>query len=284
MDPSIRTAVVGGLTCQACGRLPHARRGRLALVKLAAVFPVELALHALVLQQHPPYLLAVAVLSVSTTLLIIWVVEPSAMRMLRRWLHAPQLAAHTRLSTASALWRMRVTVEDRPGALEQVAHALAELRANVLDLQVHPLEDAVRDELIVAAPEDVTESELLDAVTAAGCSDASAWPTTALALIDGPTRALSLAARIAEQPSELAGSVAELLGARLQTDRLAAAGNPVRHGAGETLLRLATPWHGLLAFERPDEPFTPAESARAHRLAELAEIVEIRRVRGRTAD
>ena len=262
MDPSITASVVGGLTCAACGRLPHARRARLALVKLAAVLPVELLLHALVMHLHPPYLVAVVALSVSTTLLVIWVVEPSAMRLWRTWLHAPALTAEARLTTATALWRVRVTV---------------------LDLRVHPLEHGVRDELIVSAPDHVTEQQLLDAVRAADGCDASAWPTTALALVDGPTRALTLAVRVAERPGELAGAVAELLGARVLIDRLATSGHAVRHGPGESVLRVATPWRGLVAFARPDEPFTPAEAARAHRLAELAELVEITRRHGRTA-
>jgi hypothetical protein len=67
------------------------------------------------------------------------------------------------------------------------------------------------------------------------------------------------------------------------TGQLALSGPTVRHGPGEFALRVATPWQGVLSFERPDEPFTPAESARAHRLAELAEIVEITRRRSRTA-
>jgi predicted amino acid-binding ACT domain protein len=172
----------------------------LALVKLAAVFPVELLLHALVLHLHPPYLLAVAALSVTTTLLVIWVLEPSAMHLLRRWLHAPQLSAHAQLSTATALWRMRVTVEDRPGALEHVAHWLAGLGANILNISVHPLDLAARDELVVSAPDDVTEEQLVDAVTAAGGVDVTAWHTSALALVDAPTRALSLSARVAQRP------------------------------------------------------------------------------------
>ncbi len=40
------------------------------------------------------------------------VVEPSAMRMLCTLLHAPQLKAEARLTTATALWRMLVAVED----------------------------------------------------------------------------------------------------------------------------------------------------------------------------
>jgi hypothetical protein len=47
---------------------------------------------------------------------------------------------------------------------------------------------------------------------------------------------------------------------------------PATAAAG-TVLKIPTAWHGPIAFHRPGEPFTPAESARAHRLAELAEIL-----------
>ncbi len=58
------------------------------------------------------------------------------------------------------------------------------------------------------------------------------WPTSALALVDGQTKALTLAAQVTANPG--------------------------------------SPWSGLIVVSRPDEPFTPAESARAHRLAEVA--------------
>jgi hypothetical protein len=95
------------------------------------------------------------------------------------------------------------------------------------------------------------------------------WPTTALAMADGQTKALSLAARIADAPDELPLAVAELLRARILTPSEAVL---EKHDAG-TLLKVPTAWHGPLTFVRPGEPFTPAESARAHRLAELAEIL-----------
>ena len=58
-------------------------------------------------------------------------------------------------------------------------------------------------------------------------------------------------------------------GARLVTDRATLS---ARLPADGTVLKIPSPWTGLFAFTRPNEPFTPAESARAHRLAELAEL------------
>jgi hypothetical protein len=117
----------------------------------------------------------------------------------------------------------------------------------------------------------VRSGDLSEAVRRGGGREVRVWPTTALSLIDGQTRALNLAARVARQPEELPGAVAELLGAGLITDRLMAPARPARAGiADETVLRIPSPWSGLFAFQRPDSPFTPAERARAVRLAEIA--------------
>lgn len=69
---------------------------RMTTVELAAALPLELALHALVLLAHPPYLISAVALAISSTTLAIWVVEPAVMRALGAWLHAPaQLAVTT---------------------------------------------------------------------------------------------------------------------------------------------------------------------------------------------
>ncbi|WP_432950399.1 amino acid-binding protein [Kribbella sp. CA-253562] len=270
----LRRSVAAGSACDVCGRLPQPRRFRLSLAKLAAVLPVELALHALVLALHPPYLVAVGLLAVTTTALVIWVVEPSAMRLLRGWLHAPaqrtRRATHETIERAPSLWRIRVTLDDEAGQLDRLTGQLAELDVNILDLSVHPLADGVRDELVVCTPDTLAAGDLLGAVEAAGGRDAQLWPTTALALVDGQTEALHLAARVVADPSELPHAISELLGARVVTDRLA-----ISHGllpADGSVLKVPSPWSGLIVFTRAGEAFTPAESARAHRLAQIAEL------------
>jgi hypothetical protein len=270
----LRRSVAAGSACDVCGRLPHPHRFRLSLAKLAAVLPVELALHALVLALHPPYLVAVGLLAISTTVLVIWVVEPSAMRFLRGWLHAPayrlRRATRETIEGAPSLWRIRVTLDDETGQLERLTGRLAELDVNILGLTVHPLADGVRDEFVVSTPDVLTADELLGAIEAAGGRDAHLWPTTALALVDGQTEALNLAARVVADPSELPHAVSELLGARLVTDRLAVSNG--RLPKDGSVLKIPSPWNGLIVFTRPGEGFTPAESARAHRLAQIAEL------------
>ncbi|TDO51125.1 hypothetical protein EV651_11952 [Kribbella sp. VKM Ac-2571] len=265
---SLRTTLTGGTACDVCGRLPHPRRLRLTLAKLVAIAPVELASHAVVLAAHPPYLVSVAVLASVTTALVIWVVEPSTMRLLRSWLHAPKARPRHGIGT---LWRIRVTLDDRAGALESVTRQLSVLDANILGLHVHPMDDGVRDELVVSTPDDVTATDLEDAIESGGGRETHVWPTTALALVDGQTKALSLSARVVADPGELPHAVAELLGAQLVTSRATLTGQLPDDG---TVLKVPSPWTGLFAFSRPGEPFTPAESARAHRLAELAEAAQ----------
>ncbi len=262
------------LACPACGRVPHPHRLRGALAKLVAAFPIELALHALVLWLHPPLLVAVLALAVTTTVLVIWVVEPSTMRLLASWLHAPALRASAQLHDAESLWRMRVTLRDEPGALRSLTHELAALGASVLDLSVHPLAHGVRDEIVVGAPPGLTDTDLARAVAAGGGSDIRLWPTTAMSLVDGTTKALSLASHVALVPEDLPLAIAQLLGAEpvAETDATAALQQSAN---GEHLLRLPTPWTGLLVFRRSEDAFTPAEVARAHRLAEIAEAAHL---------
>ena len=277
----IRRTATRDLVCESCGRLPHPRRGRLTLAKVAAVFPIELLMHALATRQDLPIVATVALLAVTATILAIWVVEPSALRLLASWLHAPELRTHRRISEAAAVWRLRA-IDDNPGALEKLAEQLAPLGAEIMSLHAHPHPGGVRNELVLSAPEQVQASDLVAAATAAGNVGVFAWPTTALALVDNSTKALALAARVSESPSELPLATAELLDAQVVADHLSITRRRAGgHGPHEGELRLPTPSTGLFIISR-HEPFTPAESARASRLAEIAEIAEIRNRPGLT--
>jgi hypothetical protein len=262
------------LSCEVCGQMPEPTKARLTLANVAVMLPIELLVHAAVVETHLPYLAKVLVLTLTATFLVIWVAEPSAVRILRSWLHAPALRHRKKLGAAPALWRARTVLADTPGSLRKVTRSLERLDTNILSIHVHPVDGGVLDEFVLSAPVELREGELLRALRDGGGSEPQVWPTTALALADGQTGALSLAARIAGNPDELPLAVAELLHARIKpapdADTGPAGGGPAREG---TLLRIPTAWHGPITFSRPGEPFTPAESARAHRLAELAEIL-----------
>lgn len=260
------------LRCKVCGLMPEPPKARLTLANVAVMLPIELLVHALVVETHLPYVAKVLVLTLTATVLVIWVAEPSAARILLRWLHAPALRHRRQLASAPSLWRARTLLQDRPGSLQRITAALARLDTNILSIHVHPVPAGVLDEFVLSVPGDVGERELLAALHDGGGSSPHAWPTTALAMADGQTRALSLAARIAATPDELPLAVAELLHARIVPPSDAG----FKASDDGTHLRIPTAWHGPITFSRPDEPFTPAESARAHRLAELAEILSHR--------
>jgi hypothetical protein len=274
-NPRAGGGLTSGLACEVCGRLPHPCKLRLALAKLAAVFPVELLLHALFIDNRLSFVLTVTLLTVSTTVLVIWVVEPSAMRLLARWLHAPSLHARKRLHGAESLWRVRVTRHDRSGSLAAITPELAAVQAVILDRQVHPTAEGAPDEFVVGAAEHVREEDLVGAIERGGGVDVDLWQTTALAMVDGQTKVLTLAARVAATPEELPLAVAEMLDAQVVTDpRLIQVGS--ERGADDgTTLQIPSPSTGLFVFSRPDEPFTPAESCRANRLAQIAEVALI---------
>ncbi|MDQ0147082.1 ACT domain-containing protein [Pseudarthrobacter niigatensis] len=276
MNRPPRNAPAAELSCEVCGRMPEPHKARLTLANVAAMLPIELLVHALVVEAHLPYVAKVLVLTLTATVLVIWVAEPSAARVLRSWLHAPALRHRRRLAAAPSLWRARTLLRDQPGSLQRITRALARLDANILGIHVHPAPGGVLDEFVLSAPGTVGERELLAALSDGGGSHSHVWPTTALAMADGQTRALSLAARIAAAPDELPLAVAELLHAGIVPPSDAG----TKGSDDGTRLKIPTAWHGPITFTRPGEPFTPAESARAHRLAELAEILSHRRTEG----
>ncbi|WP_309074250.1 amino acid-binding protein [Paenarthrobacter sp.] len=285
MKPNPSTPVTADLLCDVCGQMPEAPKARLTVANIAVMLPIELLVHAAVVETNLPYVAKVLLLAVTATVLVIWVAEPSAAKVLRRWLHAPALRQRHKLQLAPALWRARTVLMNQPGSLEKITHALAKMDANILSLHVHPMigtgssptgpGDRVMDEFVLSTPGDVSEQELLKALHDGGGHESHVWPTTALAMADGQTKALSLATRIAGNPEELPHAVAELLSAKvvpLDPERPAPHTGAVL-GPSPDVLKIPTAWHGPLVFSRFGEPFSPAESARAHRLAELAEIL-----------
>ena len=261
--------VTGDLGCEACGRLPSPPRTRLTVANLAMMVPIELIFNAAAVNTGLPFVSKVLLLTVATSVLTIWVAEPPMMRLLHQWLHAPALRRNKHLERAPTLWRVRTVLDDIPGALEHLARSLARSHVNILDIQVHPSGTTVRDELVVSAPEGTTKGDLAAIVLAGGGRDIRIWPTTALALADTATQALSLALRIAGDPTELPLAVAELLRAQILDD-------PRPRTANDgTVLEVAAAQIGAYRFVRPGETFTPAERARASRLAELADLANL---------
>lgn len=148
--------------------MPEPTKARLTLANIAVMLPIELLVHAAVVETHLPYVAKVLVLTLTATILVIWVAEPSAARMLRRWLHAPALRHRSRLVAAPALWRARTVLKDRPGSLQKITQSLARLDTNILSIHVHPVADGVLDEFVLSAPGELREGELLRALRDGG--------------------------------------------------------------------------------------------------------------------
>jgi hypothetical protein len=272
-----RTKPIKALLCDSCGQLPHPSKTRLTLANVAAMLPIELVVHVAVVNAGLPYVLKVLVLTLTATVLVIWVAEPSIRRALRGWLHAPALRHRRQLHNSAALWRVRTLIDDSVEGQEKLIKGVSRVDAEILTCRSHAVPGGMLDELVVSAPDHVTHAELLAAAAGGGGRDVQAWPATALTVADGQTKALALALRVVEDPAELQLAVAELLDAEpvaapIGDGTSPAASKPACDG---TVLKIPSPRHGPLGFSRPRAAFTPAESARAHRLAELAELTEL---------
>ncbi len=168
------------------------------------------------------------------------------------------------------LWRVRATVDDRPGFLAVLTASLALRSVNILSVQVHATESGAIDEFLVNAPDTLSEEDLRAAVVKGRGRDPWVRPADAYGLVDVPTQMINLAARLVRDGDDLAATLTGLLGEVLVTWR------PERCPAPsftEGVMVLPDPTGGTLDVRRLDPPFTPAEFARAYALVDLATMV-----------
>jgi methylglyoxal synthase len=168
---------------------------------------------------------------------------------------------------AIRLWHIRATVDDVPGRLAILAASLARRSINILSVQVHLTPDGPVDELLVAASPVLSAADLSAAVTEGGARLPRVSPADAHALVDPPTRALSLASRVVRTPDDLPAVLTELLGGATVRWRPEV---PTTELGRPTSLWLDEPTGGGYLLTRDAVPFTPAESARAHVLIDVA--------------
>src|SRR4051812_49923202 len=96
-----------------------------------------------------------------------------------------------------ALWRIRATVDDRPGYLSVLTASLALRAVNILSVQVHTTEAGAVDDFLVDAPDALSEADLLAAVAKGRGRDAWLCRTDVRGLADAQTQLLGMAARLA---------------------------------------------------------------------------------------
>jgi hypothetical protein len=166
------------------------------------------------------------------------------------------------------LWRIRATVDDRPGFLSVLTASLALKGINILSVQVHTTEAGAVDEFLVEAPEALTVTDLVTAVIRGRGGDPWVARADVRGLVDEPTRVLGLAARVVADVGELEAALVDLLGPCEIIFRADATGG--REGYSSGAMALADPAGGTLVIRRSEPAFTPAENARAHALVRVA--------------
>ena len=169
------------------------------------------------------------------------------------------------------LWRIRATVDDRPGYLSVLTASLALRGVNILAVQVHTTERGAVDDFLVDAPDTLDEADLLAAVERGRGRDCWVARSEARGLVDQPTRVLGLATRLVRDPEATGAALRTLVGADALTWRPEAADTEV--GIAGTTMRLADLGGGAFTLRRAAPEFTPAEYARAQALVELAAAV-----------
>ncbi|WBB57176.1 GNAT family N-acetyltransferase [Verrucosispora sp. WMMD573] len=165
------------------------------------------------------------------------------------------------------LWRIRATVDDRPGYLSVLTASLALRGVNILSVQVHTTEHGAVDDFLVDAPDTLDEAGLLAAVERGRGRDCWVARSEARGLADQPTRVLGLATRLVHDPDATGEVLRALLGADEVTWRPAPA--LARPGIDGMTMMLADPNGGSYTLRRVAPSFTPAEYARAQALLEL---------------
>ncbi|WP_222854301.1 hypothetical protein [Fodinicola acaciae] len=167
---------------------------------------------------------------------------------------------------ARSLFRIRVRMPDETGKLAQLSQAVALSGGNILGFAIHPAEDeSVVDELVVSCPETVEPSEICELLSATTGAPVHLAPADPHDLVDGPTRALELAAAVCAGETGVAAAFAALVHADDVSYQTASPPNP-----GAYVLVLPSPYQsGCFVARRAWAPFTPAEQARARSFAGL---------------
>lgn len=158
------------------------------------------------------------------------------------------------------LWRVRTTLDDRPGALAELTTACGSAGVNILGLQVFPGVDRVTDELVLRTPDGWGLARLADLVERSGGTRVSVLPCTDASLADQPTRYVLAARSILAEPATFPDVVAQLFDA--ETD-------PAGSGLAEVMDGMDLEIGDVVVQLRRTAPFTAAEHARGTALAEL---------------
>lgn len=157
------------------------------------------------------------------------------------------------------LWRVRMTLADRPGILAEIALACGRAEVNILALQVFATTPRVTDELVVRAPDGWSDVRLADLFTDAGGADVAVTRVSEASTADAATRYLQGVHDILEEGR----SVEEVLRELLETEP-----PDVADYTGHDVMVLSRRSGSELRITRA-VPFTAVERARAQALMSL---------------
>lgn len=153
-------------------------------------------------------------------------------------------------------WRVRATLDDRPGSLAALAQACGAAEVDIVALQIFPGLEVVTDELVLRTPRGWTVHDVVVLLEGAGARSVVAGACTEAALADQPTRYVLAARSILERPASFPEVVAALFDADARPT-----------GPTQDLMDLHV--GDLLVQVGRDTPFTATEHARGAGLAAL---------------
>ncbi|MFC4004639.1 GNAT family N-acetyltransferase [Prauserella oleivorans] len=169
---------------------------------------------------------------------------------------------------ATATWRLRVRMDDRPGTLARVAIRLADLECNILGLAVLPIPGAVLDEIVIRPAVGLTRAHLVRAIEDEDCECLGITDADVRELVDSSAASLAAAGRVVAAPDTCADAVREILAADMVTVVPAAEANPGRTEGGHRAV-FAVPDGMALVARRLWAPFLRQELARVEALLHL---------------
>src|SRR3954464_6398919 len=96
---------------------------------------------------------------------------------------------------ASSAWRIRVSMDDRPGTLARIAIRMADLECNILGLTVLPVPGGVLDEVVIRPATGLTKDQLIRAIQDEGCECSGITDADVRELVDASAATLLSASR-----------------------------------------------------------------------------------------
>lgn len=165
------------------------------------------------------------------------------------------------------LYRVRTTLQDRPGALAELAARCGAAEVNILAMQIFPGIEGVTDELVLRVPESWGVPEIEHLLHQAGGSCVTVRGCTEAALVDQPTRFVQAARTVLAQPARFPEVVAGLFDAEAE---------PLDAVESDSMDVMEMTVGDVVVHVRRAAPFTATEHVRGAAMAELVSDVMVR--------